>query len=171
MKTLSTFDTRAAGTRGVMLVEALVYISVLFVVLAVSGAAYCRVLDQTRQLRRVAADIPRALDAGERWRADVRATVAPPRLVEEESLQALHLPQRNLEVVYFFDGSNVVRRAGTNETWLPILPKVKASRFLEDRREQVTVWRWEIELQPGLRPPKKPPLFSFLAVPPNSPPP
>jgi hypothetical protein len=154
----------AASSRGVMLVEALVYISVLFVVLALAGAGYVRVLDQTRQLRRVATDIPRALDAGERWRADVRAVQAPPRLVQEGSLQALHLPHRDLEVIYFFDGSNVVRRVGTNESWQPFLPRTKASRFLEERREHVTAWRWEIELQPGPRAPKERPLFSFLAV-------
>ena len=167
MKTLSPLEVRAAGTRGVMLVEALVYISVLFVILAVAGAAYSRVLDQTRQLRRVAADIPRALDAGERWRADVRATVAPPRLVQEGPLQALHLPQGSFEVVYFFDGSIVVQRVGTNESWQPVLPRVKASRFLEEHREQVTVWRWEVEVRPGPRPPKEAPLFTFLAVPTN----
>jgi hypothetical protein len=165
MKTKPPTAGRSAVTRGVMLVEALVYISVLFVILAVAGAAYSRVLDQTRQLRRVAADIPRALDAGERWRADVRAAISPPRLVQEGDLQALHLPQGATEVVYFFDGSNVVQRVGTNESWQPVLPRVKASRFLEEHREQVTVWRWEVELRPGPRPPKEAPLFTFLAVP------
>ena len=165
MKTDSPAPTRPATVRAVMLVEALVYISVLFVILAVAGAAYCRVLDQTRQLRRVATDIPRALDAGERWRADVRATVAPPRLVQEGALTALHLPQGGVEVVYFFEGSNVVRRAGTNDGWQPFLPQVTGSRFVEERREHVTVWRWEVELKPGPRPSKEPPLFTFLAVP------
>ncbi len=66
------------------LLECLVYVAVLFVIFAVAGPAHVRVLDHTRQMRRVAADIARALDAGERWRADVRAATAPPRLVGEE---------------------------------------------------------------------------------------
>lgn len=147
-----------------MLIEALVYISVLFVVLAVGGAAYCRVLDHTRALRRVAADIARALDAGERWREDVRAATAPPRLVREGAVEALHLTQGMVEVVYFFEGSNVVRRVGTNLAWQPFLPRVVSSTFLEERRGEVTAWRWETELQPGPRPPKEPPRFTFLAV-------
>lgn len=165
MKTRTAQTAGAALSRGVMLVEALVYISVLFVVLALAGAGYVRVLDQTRQLRRVATDIPRALDAGERWRADVRAVTAPPRLVQEGPLQALHLLLADVELVYFFDGSNVVRRVGTNATWEPFLPRAKASRFVEERREHVTAWRWEVELQPGPRPPREAPLFTFRAVP------
>lgn len=156
--------TLARRQRGTSLIECLVYIGVLFVVLAVAGAAYARVLDHTRQVRRVAADIARALDAGERWRADVRAATAPPRLVTEGQSQALHLPQPDAEVMYFFDGSNVVRRAGANTPWQTFLPRVKASRFVPDPRRHVTAWRWEVELQPGPRPGRTPPLFSFLAV-------
>lgn len=153
-----------ASRRGVTLIECLVYISVLSVVLAVAGVVYAQVLDHTRQVRRVAADITRALDAGERWRADVRAATAAPRLVEERTLQALHLPQRGLEVVYFFDGSNVVRRAGDDGAWQPFLSRVKATRFAADTRQHVTAWRWELELLPGPRPPRVPPLFTFTAA-------
>jgi hypothetical protein len=150
--------------RGVCLIECLVYISVLFVILAVAGAAYARVLDHTRQMRRVAADIARALDAGERWRADLRAVTAPPRLVAEGPIQALHLPRPDAEVVYFFDGSNVVRRADADAPWQAFLPRVKASRFVSEPREHVNTWRWEVELHSGPRPARTPPLFSFTAV-------
>ena len=146
------------------LIECLVYISVLGVILAVAGVVYARVLDHTRQLRRVAGDIARALDAGERWRADVRAATAAPRLVEEGALQALHLPQSGAEVVYFFDGSNVVRRVGTDGTWQPFLPRVRAARFVADPRAQVNAWRWDLELAPGPRAPRVPPLFTFTAA-------
>lgn len=158
-----------ANCRGMMLVEALVYISVFFVILAAAGAAYSRVLDHTRQLRRVAADIARAADAGERWRADLRQATAPPRLVQEGPLQALHLPHAGAEIVYFFDGSNVVRRTGSDDAWRPFLGQVKATRFIEDARPGATAWRWELELLPGPRASRTPALFTFLAVPPPSP--
>jgi hypothetical protein len=149
-----------------MLVEALIYISVFFVILAAAGVAYSRVLDHTRQFRRVAADIARALDAGERWRADLRHVTAPPRLVQEGPLQALHLPHAEVEIVYFFDGSNVVRRAGQDDAWRPFLKQVKTTRFLEDARPGVIAWRWELELLPGPHASRTPALFTFLAVPP-----
>jgi Tfp pilus assembly protein PilE len=158
------FCTPARRRRGASLIECLVYIGVLFVVLAVAGAAYARVLDHVRQVRRVAADIARALEAGERWRADVRGATAPPRLVTEGPIQALHLPGPDAEVVYLFDGSNVVRRAGTNAPGQTFLPRVKASRFVPDPRQHITAWRWDVELQPGPRPGRTPPWFSFLAV-------
>jgi hypothetical protein len=153
-----------AQLRGVTLIECLVYISVLFVILAVAGVVYAQVLDHTRQLRRVSGDITRALDAGERWRADVRTATAAPRLVQEGVLEALHLPQRDAEVVYLFDGSNVVRRVGDDGVWQPFLPRVKAARFVADPRQHVTAWRWEVELLPGPRPARMPPLFSFTAA-------
>lgn len=154
-----------------MLIECLVYISVLFVILAVAGVAYNRVLDHTWNLRRAAADIGRALDAGERWRADVRQTTAAPRLAQEGAIQALHLPRRDLEVVYFFDGSNVLRRAGAEAAWLPYLRNVKTTRFVEEPRQQVKTWRWELELSTGRRPARVPPLFTFTAVAPTPSPP
>ncbi|MBE7503952.1 MAG: hypothetical protein HS113_27440 [Verrucomicrobiales bacterium] len=155
------------GCRAMMLVEALIYISVFFVILAAAGAAYSRVLDHTRQLRRVAADIARAVDAGERWRADLRHVTAPPRLVQEGPLQALHLPHAGAEIVYFFDGSNVIRRTSPDDAWRPFLNQVKATRFVEDARPGTTAWRWELELLPGPRAGRTPALFTFLAVPPQ----
>jgi prepilin-type N-terminal cleavage/methylation domain-containing protein len=156
---------RAAASRGVTLIECLVYIAVLSVVLAVGGAVYARVLDHTRQVRRVAGDISRVINAGEQWRADVRAATTP-RLVEEAGLQALHLPRTGggVEVVYFFDGSNVVRRAGADAAWQPFLARVKAARFVADPRPHASAWRWEVELVPGPHAPRMRPLFTFLAV-------
>lgn len=169
--TLAIPRWRAATRRsqqGATLIECLVYISVLSVILSVAGVAYSRVLDHTYQLRRAAADIARTLDAGERWRADVRRTTAAPRLVQEGAMQALHLPHRDLEVVYFFDGSNVLRRAGADAAWQPFLRNVKATRFVEEPRQRVTSWRWEVELATGRRPVRVRPLFTFTAVALNS---
>ncbi len=163
MKPVRTTHTGRGG-RGASLTECLVYVGVLFVVLAVAGAAYARVLDHTRNMRRVAADIARALHAGERWRADLRAAAAPPRLVTTGEVCALHLPGAGGEVVYFFDGSNVLRRAAAGAPWQTFLPRVKASAFMADARAHVTAWRWEVELQPGRGPARVPPRFSFSAV-------
>lgn len=162
----ATRASRGARTgRGWSLIECLVYIAALGVILAVAGAASARVLDHVRHVRRVTGDIARALDAGERWRAEVRAATAGPRLVTTGEVCALHLPGAGGEVVYFFNGSNVLRRAAPDAAWQLFLPRVKATTFVPDPRSHVTAWRWEVELQPGRGPARVPPRFSFSAVP------
>ncbi len=154
---------RKRAQRGVMLVEAIVYLAVLFVVMGLAMGAFFRMLDHTRQLRRVAADISRVLATGERWRADVRAATAPLRLEVVGGVQALHIPAADGEAVYFFDGRAVTRTAGTTAPQV-VLGQVKAAAFYRDVRERLTSWRWEIELATSRPRVRVAPLFSFEAV-------
>jgi hypothetical protein len=152
------------------LIEALVYMSMLFVVMALGYTAMYRSMDASTGLRRNAVDITRTLNAGERWREDVRRATAPlrvERVSERETL--LHIPYKKLEVTYRFASGAVSRRAGPPE-WSVVLQPVRNSTFISDPRQNVTAWKWEIELQP----PRKSltrlhPLFTFLAVPTNAP--
>src|ERR1041384_5004380 len=64
---------RGSRVQGYLMVEALVYIGVVFVVLGVGYAALYRCIDNSAVMRRTANDITKAMHAGERWRADVRA--------------------------------------------------------------------------------------------------
>ena len=150
---------------GFMLVEVLVYVAVLFMILGLASAAFLRTLDQVRTLRRTAEDVTRALYAGERWRAELRATTAAPRLVIDDHLPSLHLPMGDGEVVYRFDGRQVLRAAGPDRRWLPVLPGVKESRFIEERRERVVSWRWELELEARRLDRRPSTRFTFQAVP------
>ena len=54
------------------LIEALVYFSVVVVLLAIAYMALDRCIGNSIALRRAADDIGNALRTGERWRADVR---------------------------------------------------------------------------------------------------
>ena len=161
---------RRSGTRlrrseaGILLVEALVYLSVFMGIMVMAGAAFYRTLDQTRTLRRVADDISRVLTAGERWRADVRAATRVPVLVTDGMAQALHLPQTNSEVIYLFDGAQVLRSTDTNGPWSPALTSIKASSFHHDLHTHVASWRWEIELKTTRANTRTIPLFSFDVV-------
>ncbi len=148
--------------RGTMLIEMLVYIAVLAVVIVLAARAFSRTLDHAREGRRVAADISRALAAGERWRADLRAANGLPRLEAAAPLQALHIPRPAGEVVYFFDGKSLTRGVGTN-TPVSFLADLKASSFIRDQRQRVGSWRWEVELATR-RPARVRPLFTFEAV-------
>ena len=151
---------------GISLAECLIYISVWSVLLGFSFAAYYRVVDNTTRLRRNAADIARVLQAGERWRDDIRRAAGPLKLVGAEGTanQALHIPQASGEVVYYFTGTNLLRRAGEDAPWSEALARVKVSRVNRDAREPVVAWRWEVELNAGKKKPAVRPLFTFQAV-------
>ncbi len=151
---------------GVLLVECLIYLSVWSVLLGLSFAAFYRVWDNATRLRRSAADIARVLQAGERWREDVRQATGPLQLVSTEQSveQALHVPQASGEVVYYFTGTNVLRRGAGDMPFVETLGGVKASRLKRDALEPVVAWRWEVELKAGKTKPVVRPLFTFQAV-------
>jgi hypothetical protein len=163
-------ETSGAGAKqlGYLLVEALVYIGVVMVLLGVAYAAMYRSIDRSIALRRNADDITSALHAGERWRADVRAAARQVRLEDTEAGQLLYLDGPSSAVVYSFATNAISRRVGTGP-WVRLLPNVKFSTMTADRREYVTAWRWELELQTRATASAKPsrirPLFTFLAVP------
>jgi len=148
------------------LIEVLFYMSLLVIIIALGYTAMYRSMDASRGLRRNAADITQALDAGERWRSDVRAATQPLRVEsigDNETL--LHIPQANVEVTYRFTANSVTRRVGSAE-WVPALEHVSKSAFLSDPRQKVTAWKWEVELQHYQKSlTRLQPLFTFIAVP------
>ncbi len=165
-------STRFVSKRGApafMLAECLVYLAVSTVLLGLAFAAFYRVMDTEKGLRKNAADITRALQAGERWREDIRQATSPLKVVSAEGTveQALRIPQQNGEVVYFFTGTNVLRRAGPDAPWTERLPSVKVSKMNRDTRERIMAWRWEVELKAGKKKPLVRPLFTFVAVSPT----
>jgi len=165
MKTCVDFKPERVAGAGYLLMEMLVYISVVFIVLGVGYAALYKCMDNSAALRRGAADIAAALSAGERWRADLRGTTATPMLEATSEETVLRLPGPHGEVVYRF-ATNGVFRSADGGAWSCLLANVRSSEVSAEVRESVTAWRWELELQPrqtkfgNLRP-----LFTFLAVP------
>jgi Tfp pilus assembly protein PilE len=155
-------------THGYLLVEALVYIAVVAALLGVAYIATYRFIDRSIALRRNADDITSALHAGERWRADVRAATRQARLENTDAGQVLYLDAPARAVVYRF-ATNAVSRRVDMGPWVRLPPNVKSSSIIADKRERVTVWRWELELQTratgSVKPSRIRPLFTFLAVP------
>lgn len=149
------------------LIECLAYLGLfaLFIVLAMG--TYYRARDGADALRRTADDITRALNAGERWREDVRTATAPPRVVEENGQTWLALPRGTNLVVYTQLRETVWRQASTNAAWEPMLARVKSSRMEADARAHVTAWCWEVELQLKDERKRTRPQFTFLAVAPR----
>jgi hypothetical protein len=156
------------GHRAYLLIEALVYISLVFVLLGLGYAAMYRCVDSSLALRRNADDIASALHAGERWRADVRSASNQVRLEDTSDGQLLHLKGATNEVVYHSATNAIFRRAGEGP-WVRLLPNVKSSTMKSDPRQYATAWCWELELatrtQGSVKPARIRPLFTFIAVP------
>jgi hypothetical protein len=155
-------------TTGYLLTEALVYIGLLVVVLAVGYQAMYRCVNNSVVLRRNAEDITRALHAGERWRADVRAANRSVRVEAAGDGQVLYLLGVTNQVAYRFADGALYRRLGSGP-WTPFLDRVKTNSFEADRRRSnVSTWLWELELQPqskaNVKASRIRPLFTFLAV-------
>jgi type II secretory pathway pseudopilin PulG len=156
------------SSQGFTLIETLVYMGLLFVTIGIAFVAMYRSMDASAALRRNANDIVRALNAGEQWREDIRDATGPIHLGQTAQGITLRLPHGRDEVEYLITTNAVSRRIDSAD-WAVVLDRVKLSVFVNDRREKVTAWRWEIELQPGQkRITRIRPLFTFVAVPPTS---
>jgi hypothetical protein len=163
-------NRRCGPRRGYLLTEVLVYMALVFVILGLGYAAVYHYIDHSLVLRRSAEDIALALQLGERWRADVRAANSEIRLETTATEQRLYLASQQGKVAYRFSGGAISRRVGSG-AWSLLLPNAKASSMVAEPRQQVTAWRWELELQPRARASVKAgrvrPLFTFTAVPPT----
>jgi hypothetical protein len=149
---------------GVLLIECVVYAALFVVVTGVAYGAFYRCLTDARNLRRNAADIERVLQAGERWRADLRSARTRPSLEARPGEQILHVPQSTNEIAYVFAGDTVWRRMPGREPEA-FLTRVRQSEMVADARSQVTAWRWEVELKSAQKVVRLRPMFTFAAVP------
>lgn len=156
----SQFQRRA----GYLMNEALVYISLVFVLLGVGYAALYACMRNSVNLRRGAEDITSALQAGERWRADLRS--AGPNITAEavEGAQVLQWSAGRTNYEYAFYEGAVSRRVNGGP-WVTLLREVKFSSMGPDQRPGVKAWRWDLELKTRAKYSRMRPLFTFLAVP------
>jgi hypothetical protein len=159
-----TWDSRC----GYMMIEALVYISLLFVVLGAGYLALDRCIDNSFVLHKNADDIASALQVGERWRADIRAADKQVRLESGAGEQVLQLEGARGAVTYRFSDGALFRRVASGP-WSCLLSNVRASLMQSDPRQNIIAWKWELELQPRAKASAKPgrvrPLFTFISVP------
>jgi hypothetical protein len=154
-----------------MLIECLVYIGLVFVVLGTGYAVMYRCVENSVLLRRNAQDVTAALNAGERWRADVRKSQQPIKVEATETGQTIRVAAEKGEVLYHFE-TNTVTRCAQGEPWIVLLSNVKTSGMHANPRKHVMAWQWEVELLPRAKGYGKPgrvrPLFTFTAVPERS---
>ena len=161
------FADPSPRAKAYLLLEALVYIGLVFLVLGAGSVALYRCIDNSVLFRRSAADVSTALNTGELWRADVRASTH----ASVESVgtnQVIHFPgEGRREIAYTFRENTIFRRSGQG-AWSPVLKNVKASSMAQER-DDVASWKWELELQPRhkgtVKSGRMRPLFTFIAVP------
>src|SRR5436853_7758455 len=105
------FHTQRAAQRGIVMIDAIVYIAVLGIVLIIAGAVFDKGMRESAGLQRNINDIERALKAGERWRADVRSAAGAIQV----GPQTLTIPQTNGVIVYAIE-TNQVHRIVSNRS-------------------------------------------------------
>jgi hypothetical protein len=151
--------------------ELMMYLGVVGALLAAGYVAVDRCIDRSAALYRNANDITSTLHAGEVWRADVRSARGAITSESNPSSQTLQMSTARGEILYHFETNTLSRRVGSN-SWVCLLPRVRACSMREDRRNQVTAWKWELELLPYRKDSSNTnrivPLFTFLAVPPQT---
>jgi len=147
---------------GVMLLEAVVYLSVLVILLGIGTITFDLMWNNSTALRYRADEITKALRAGETWRRDIRTATGTIRIQEMTNGVSVSIPHGKSEVVYRFTDGELVRQA--NRTSEVLLERVKASQMAAEPRGDVKAWSWELELTPHRSRSRMPLLFSFEAV-------
>jgi len=155
---------RAKGEAGITLVECIVYIAVFLILSSVATGAFYLSWDHSKALISATDDINAALQAGERWRADVRAASGTIRVEKTPSGQVVSIPEGEKEIVYRFSSGDVRRRVGTGGFSALLLPRVVSSEMTLDRRGDVRAWRWELQVAQRRRETHLPLLFTFEAA-------
>jgi len=148
-----------------MLIDLLIYISLLAFVLVLAGVVFNSGMVQGGHLRRNIADIERAMKAGERWRADVRAATAPPRLEQQGGAEFFFIPQGTNEIAYSCQSNRVYRFTSAREGAELALGLVKATQMVPEKRAFASGWKWEVELERRQKTVHVRPMFTFMAVP------
>ena len=147
-----------------MLIECLVYITVFAILLGLGTAAFYLCWDHTRSVISTTDQIESALNAGERWRADVRAATGNISIKTTTSGETIRIPSGTKTIVYRFANRELQREIPTQNYSVPVLKKIRTSEMKFEKRHGVAAWRWELELTPRHAQNQFPLLFTFEAV-------
>ena len=159
------FSTHKPSQRGISLIQCLAYIAMLAILMAIGGSTVAKAWDRSRALSRNSQDIHRAINVGERWRADIRAATGRIETLVTTTNQTLRIPTHDAKVEYEFTDGEVRRRDTKHAGWKTVLPKVNASQMQPGTEPGVTSWQWELELQSAQKKNARVrPLFTFTAV-------
>ena len=156
--------SRDQAQAGYLLIECLVYLSVIVVILGLGLGAFYTCWDYSKALHYATDDINAALHAGERWRADIRNATGKITVEATPAGERLRIPHGANEIIYNFNAGEVRRQIASSDFSELLLPKVKVSQMVTETRGPVAAWRWEVELTPHRKETRLPLLFTFEAA-------
>ena len=154
----------AQARTGYLLIECLVYLSVLVVILGFGLGAFYVCWDYSKALHYATDDINAALHAGERWRADIRNATGKITVEITAEGERLRIPCGTNVLIYSFNADEVRRQIASSDFSELLLPKVKGSQMVTETRGPVAAWRWELELKSRRKETRLPLLFTFEAA-------
>lgn len=161
---LRSHISHAKGQTGVTLIECLMFLIVFLILSSVATGAFYLCWNHSDALISAADDISAALNAGERWRADVRGATGTITIETTASGEIMKIPEGETEVVYHFAAGQVLRQVGAASFNPFRLTKVISSEVKLDARGGVTAWRWELQLAHRRKETYLPLLFTFEAA-------
>ncbi len=160
----SSSISRGRAPAGYLLIECLVYMSVIVVILGLGLGAFYLCWDRSKALYYATDDINGALHAGERWRADIRSATGKIAFEATAEGERLRIPHGAGEIIYDFNAGEVRRQIAASDFSELLLPKVKSSQMITEARGPVAAWRWEVELTPHRKETRLPMVFTFEAA-------
>ena len=149
---------------GIMLVECISYMVVFLILSAVATGAFYLSWDHSKALISATDDITAALQAGERWRADIRAANGTIKVEKTPSGEVVTIPANGKDIIYRLSAGELRRQAGSDDYSAVLLPRVRASEMTMARRGDVQAWRWELEVTQRRKETHIPLLFTFEAA-------
>lgn len=150
--------------RGILLLDCLVYLGLFTLIGGMAFGAFYTAWDNSRALRRSTQDIALAITTGERWREDVRNSIALPEVSRTETGVALKLREPGGVIFYILEQNQLWRTKDNMQKRELLLSNVSSSKMYPDTRTRVTAWEWELELQPARKQARTHPKFLFTAV-------
>ncbi len=141
-----------------MLIEALVYIAVLAMLLALSYQVFYKSLTGTRLLGRAGDDIVKVSQIGDKWRDEIRGA---------ESVNykdgILSISKKDGEAFYSMKDGTLQYRVKDGK-WRTLYDRIVKCEFSEPPQDGFTAWEMLVELKSDRKKAKVRPLFSFTAV-------
>jgi hypothetical protein len=149
---------------GATLIECIVYVAVFAILLGIGTASFYLCWDHTRSTIFTADEIESALRVGEAWRADMRAATGTISIETMAAGQTVKIPQDGKMIIYRFTGGELWRDIPAQNNSRLLLAKIKTSAMKTGARDNVTAWRWDVELTPRRKEPFIPLRFTFEAA-------
>ena len=159
-----TLDRRRR-TAGLMLIQVLVYLAATALILSLASVAIFDALGRVRRDLELAQRAGLLLDAGERWRDDVRASSGNVVVETTEQGSVCRMGAGTNTVLWTLSRGELSRAAGEGAPSKVWARGVAEAVFLCEERGEVRPWRMDATLAKVRKTERHPVAFTFRSVP------